>query len=158
MIMKAIVGLCILLLLLAACDQGTGNAIKIKSPIQKCKQVEVPYDAIIEEKIPIKYEVMNAYTENFLDGFDVWTAGRVLVRNVDSESGQFTVEQTFTTLKDGSRALRSSHYIMPGETVEFRSDYDIDMGEDVSLTYKVIEPKKTVTKTVTKYRTEEQCD
>src|SRR3989344_1912452 len=133
----------------------TGFAIA--DPIKTCKTVSVPYEVQEEYQVPLKYEVLERTKTNTLKGFDLWTIGIVRLRNVDSETGMFTVEQTFKTL-DSEKTLKSSNYVMPGEVKEFRNEFDIDLGEDVTISYKVIPDKKTLTRTVTKYRQEERCD
>ena len=130
-----------------------------------CKEIQVPYQdtesyieqepyqATVEYKVNLKYEVVNNYKETFYEGFlDVWARGIVEVRNVDSETGSFTVKQTFKTLEDGSNDFTSSQYIMPGETKIFTKEYDISAGEDFDVSYVITPPQKTLTRTVTKWR------
>ncbi|MFP4112404.1 MAG: hypothetical protein ACLFPQ_01715 [Candidatus Woesearchaeota archaeon] len=144
-------------------NKATGESVKLVSPIQKCKVVDVPYDAqeayterepyqaTEEYQVKMKFEVVDRSKSTFLRGLDVWAKGIVSVRNVDDQTGRFSVKQTFKTLNDQS-TLSSTKYIMPGEIVEFEEIYDIDLGEDFSLSSIVIAPEKTMTRTVTKYR------
>ena len=105
----------------------------------------------------MKYEHSGA-TSTTLHGLDVWAVGEVKVRNVDSETGAFSVEQTFSTLNRPSQSLKSTLYVMPGETKIFHEEFDISLGEDFKMTYVVMPAQKTLTRTVTKYRDEQQCN
>lgn len=136
----------------------TGNSLKFTNPIKTCKMVDVPYQAIEEYKVNLKYEVVNAFKNTFLDGFDIWAKGVVSIRNVDTETDSFTVKQTFSTLNGASKTLSVIHYIMPGETTDFTSTYDINVGEDFNVNYQVIPGTKTMTRMVTKYKKEERCN
>jgi len=145
-------------LVLSGCGDGvTGNSIKLTSPLKICKMVDVPYQATEEYQVPLKYEYSGMQTTT-LHGFDVWAVGEVTIKNVDSETGLFTVSQTFTTLNRQTQTKSSSHYVMSGESVIFHEEYDISLGEDFKMTYTVQPPTKTLTRTVTKYRQEEQCE
>ncbi|MEK6900587.1 MAG: hypothetical protein AABX05_05670 [Nanoarchaeota archaeon] len=149
-------------------DNFTGLAIQ--NPIKTCKQVEVPYEvqeayeeqepyqALEEYQVPLKYEA-DGYKDATTHGFDYWARSTIKVRNVDSETGQFTVQQWFKTKDGESQKFSSSQYIMPGETKEFVQEYDIDQGytfepENFFDSYhNVFPPQKTLTRTVTKYKT-----
>ena len=149
----------VLSLLLAACESGTGSTIRFTSPIKTCKTVDVPYQVAEEYDVNLKYEVVEASRTTTFKGFlDVWALGIVKVRNVDSETGTFTVTQFFKTLERGEKSFQSSQYIMPGETKEFEEEYDITTGEDFTVQYRVIPGTKKETRTVTKYKQEEICD
>lgn len=144
-------------LILSGCGDGTtGNAIRITNPLKICKMVDVPYQATEEYQEPLKYEY-SGRTDTTLHGFDIWAVGEVTVKNVDTETGLFTVLQTFTTL-NGQGTKSSTHYVMSGESVIFHEEYDITLGEDFKMTFLVQAPTKTLTRTVTKYRQEEQCN
>jgi len=146
-------------LILSGCGDGTtGNTIKITNPIKTCKMVDASYQATEEYQEPLKYEVVEKTKSTTLKGFDVWAVSEVTVKNVDTETGSFSVLQTFSTLNGQDRTLSSKQYIMPGETKTFREEYDIDLGEDFNVRYSVQPPTKTLTRTVTKYRQEEQCN
>lgn len=148
---------------LSACS-STGNVV-LRSPIAQCKDVKVPYEAMeyyterepyqaIEEyDVDLKYSVIEAYHRGSISQITNYRVkGIVSVKNVDSETGLFTVKMTFTTLNRDKKTLSSSKYIMPGETVEFNQYYDINLGEDVNFVYQVIPDQKTLTRIVTKYR------
>lgn len=146
-------------LALTACSSSDRSTIKFTSPIQKCKMVDVPYETTEEYSVDLKYEVVEDTKTTIFKGIlDVWAVGIVKVKNVDSETGEFTVTQIFKTLEDGETSLKSAHYIMPGEAIEFREEYDISSGEDFTVQYQVIPGTKKETRIVTKYRQEEQCN
>jgi len=143
-------------------DRVTG--VKLASPIQTCRMVDVPYEeqeSYIEQEPyqdtesyqeNLKYESVGTKTGTFLKGFDVWAFGEVPVRNVDSETGKFVVSQTFSTLNGGLKTYTVTQYIMPGETKTFRSEHDIDAGEDFNMKFVITPGTKTLTRTVTKFR------
>lgn len=154
-----------LLGLLSGCnDSPTGNTVKITNPIQTCKTVDVPYEelepyieqepyqAIEEYQVDLKFEVIEAKSSTTLHGFDVWAVSTVKVKNVDSETGMFTIQQWFKKFEKESEKFSSNEYIMPGETKEFVQEYDVDAGEKWSSYHQVFPGQKTLTKTVTKYR------
>mgnify|MGYP006272907321 CR=1 FL=1 len=159
--------LVIFLMILAGCGQSGDSDVtaKFTSPIQTCKEVKVPYQATEEytERVPyqateeydikLKYEVVDRYKKTTNKGFDVWAQSIVEVRNVDSETGKFSVISTFETLRDGETSRRSTQYIMPGETKTFVHEYDVDFNEDFDVYTKIIPGEKTMTREVTKYRT-----
>ena len=156
--------------------------IKLNSPIQNCKMVDVPYEvqvayteqepytANVDEEVKLKYEIIESTTTTTDKGFDIWAVGKVTIRNMDSETGSFKVEQYFSTLNDPKITRTSSQYIMQGESNIFREQVDIDLFEDFSMEYRVYPGTKIITKQVTKYRTvtmyrsetkyrqEEQCN
>lgn len=172
----------IIVVAISGCTSNDGSSVKLTSPIENCKMVNVPYQeqvAYTEKEpytaneniqVPLKYEVTSAVKDTTFKGFDVWAYGEVTVRNVDTETGTFIVEQTITTLNSLPSTKRSSHYIMPGESKNFREEYDIKSGEDYNIKYTVEAGTKTVIQQVTKYRTitkyrtetkykqEEQCN
>lgn len=143
----------------------TGNVIG-QAQKENCKEVRVPYDVTEDyiEKEPyqgfedvqvdLKYEHNGYHRESYSDFLNtgVRDKGIVNIKNVDSETGYFTVKMYFTTLEDGTKAEQTSGYAQPSETKEFSAYYDIDSGEDVEWRYEVIPGKKIVTKPVTKYR------
>ena len=141
--------------ILSSTGKFTGFAVS--SPIKTCRNVEVPYQATEEYKVPLKYEVVSAAKGTTLHGLDVWATSDVEVRNVDTETGTFAVAQTFRTLNRASQTLQSSQYVMPAEMKKFHQEFDINLGEDFNVDYTVTPSEKTLTRTVTKYRTEQRC-
>lgn len=158
----------------------TGNTIS--EFLQNCKDVQVPYQVTEEyvdrepyqgfedAQVNLKFEQSGYSRESYSELFNVRYKGIVNIKNVDSETGYFTVKMYFTTLKDGTTSKQTGGYVQPSETKEFDIYYDIDAGEDVQWRYEVIPGQKTITKpvtkyrdvirtrTVTKYRTEQQCN
>lgn len=130
-----------------------------------CRMVEVPYEtteayeeeepyqAIEEYQVPMKYEVVSAVEGSGTSKFNYYKSLTVKVRNVDSETGSFTVRMFFRTLNDPETTEDVTNYIVPGEVKTFYQEYDSDYGEDVDMRYAVIPPDKTLTRMVTKYRT-----
>ena len=159
----------------------TGNVVK--EALGNCKDAQVPYD-ITEEYIDkepyqdteyyteyLDAEVISRYTErkfNLDNGFYAYS--KLELRNTDDEAGWFTVTFRWNTLKDKITDKDVRHYIEPDEISSFEDIYNIDSGEDYSVTHAfesdIIEKSRQVTKyrdvtktrTVTKYRTERQCD
>lgn len=141
----------------------TGFAVT--NPIKTCKEVQVPYDiqeayevqepyqAIEEYRVPLKYEVISAVEGFTSSGLNYLTTLTINVRNVDTETGAFTVTMFFKTLNDAETSKNVQQYIMPGETKSFYQTYDNDWNEDVNTRYFVVSGEKTLTRTVTKYRT-----
>ena len=150
--------------------------------VKNCRDVKIPYDVTEEyiEKEPyqgfedvqvdLKYEHNGYHRESYSELFNVRDKGIVNIKNVDTETGYFSVKMYFTTLGDGTTTEHTGGYVQPSETKEFNIYYDIDSGEDVQWRYEVTPGQKTVTKpvtkyrditktrTVTKYRTETKCD
>ena len=120
---------------------------------QEAYQEEEPYQAIEEYQVPLKYEVISAEEGSTTHNFNYFKTLTVTVRNVDSETGLFTVRMNFRTLKDSGTTKDVTQYIVPNEIKSFYQEYDSDLGEDVDMKYSVIPPEKTLTRTVTNYRT-----
>jgi|SRR3989344_6338580 len=76
------------------------------------------------------------------------------VQNADTESGTFVVKFNFRTLKKGVESVPIAVSIPPGQTITFSTNYDVDIGDDVEVTYDIQVPKKSVTL----YREETKCD
>lgn len=150
----------LIILIVTGCDNSdiTGDVV-LRNHITTCKDVKVPFTVIEEYEVPLKYQVTEAYTEGGLTNFDYYTRGWVSVKNVDTETGAFSVTMIFETLDDGRKEFETDRrYIMPGDTVNFAQVYDTDLGEDVNFKYIVNPGTKTKTRTVTKYKTEERCE
>lgn len=132
---------------------------------QNCRTVEVPYEtteayqeeepyqAIEEYQVPLKYEVISAEEGSRSSNFNYYKTLTVKVRNIDSETGLFTVRMYFRTLNDPETTEDVEQYIVSGEVKSFYQQYDSDLGEDVDMRYVVIPGEKTLTRMVTKYRT-----
>tara|TARA_Y100000310_G_C20586634_1_gene765759 strand:- start:539 stop:1153 length:615 start_codon:yes stop_codon:yes gene_type:complete len=162
-------------------NSGEGNSLKLINPIQKCRDVQVPYEVtetysdqepyqgFKDSIVDLKYSHFGEGRASYSELFNVRYKGIVTVKNVDSETGYFTVEMKFKTL-DGIVMKSTGGYVQSGESREFNIYYDIDVGEDVDFSYNVNPGTKTITspvtkyrtvtktRTVTKYKTEEVCD
>lgn len=162
--MKRLLFLLVLLLVIGVSLSGcnpkdiTGK-VAFRNPVVTCKNVKVPYTVIEEYEVPLKYEVTDKGYEGHFKSFNYYTKGWVTVRNLDTDTGAFSVSMTFETLDDGEREFEiGERYIMPGETVTFEQLYDTGFTEDVNVRYSVNPGTKTKTRTVTKYKTEERCE
>jgi hypothetical protein len=139
----------------------TNTDMHLTSEIQQptCRDVQEPYT------IQVPYQDTEIYTV-YLDAYVVdaektwrldlegnFAVGIVQLKNIDNEAGWFTVNFKWETLNDDyTDSIR--HYIEPDETVEFRSDYAVNIGEDNQFTYTYRSDSVQRTRTVTKYRTE----
>src|SRR3989344_3953777 len=119
-------GVCLGLLIFFVFSSISNNNISsgvtgfsITNPLKTCKLVDVPYQAVEEYYEPLKFEVVSAINDIFYRGFDVWAYSEVRVRNVDTETGTFTVKQNLDAFKHGQDTKTSSSYVMPGETKSF---------------------------------------
>lgn len=156
-----------------------------------CKDIQIPYEEQEEYiqteyytetvpyqyEVPLRYESTNYDNTDTLNGIDCGYVGNymkcydIAIVNIDTIGGVFTVHCNFRTL---SRMLYDNQqvYVNNGNTETVRCRADVDMGEDVELTYAVDAPTKTETeykdvqrerqvtayRPVTKYKTEQQCD
>lgn len=153
----------LLLIFIVGCSSPSKNGkftgLAFSSPIKTCKEVQVPYQVTEDYEIPLKFEVISAIQDWTSPGFDYYTTLTIKVKNVDSETGTpFSVIAYFQTLNDVEKSYTNTYYIMPGEIKDFYFKYDSDLGEDVKARYIVNPGQKSMTRTVTKYRTEEKCN
>lgn len=136
-----------------------------------CYTESIPYNAIEEVKEPMKFEVVESKygrrSECIERGFlgigcikeRYYLHAWIQIKNVDKESGEFFVSETFDTYRDGIKTLTSEKkYITPGETVTFDFNYDLagESAEYKEPSYHVYGPSITVQKEVTKYREEKR--
>lgn len=115
---------------------------------------EVPYEEQEAYTEELTYQLVDNKTRSGMSGLNYVVRGIVSVKNTDIETGEFTVEQTFTTLTDAPVTLKTTKRITAGETLTFEEVYDLDYNEDVTHEVKVIPNSITKFRTVTKYRTE----
>jgi len=158
-IKKIIISLIFLsLILILGCEKTIEVPYKVNETYVEKEEYTtlVQYEEQEEYTEPLKYEVIEAKKEGYLDflKFNYLTKGSVKVKNVDIETGDFIVEQTFETLNDPPVTNKTKKRITAGETLEFVEIYDSDEGEDVRHTYKIIPNGITKFRTVTKYRNE----
>lgn len=133
-----------------------GIIIDIRSPITRCKIVkkeyQEPYKIIEEVMVPKEYEIELKYRVDEALHRELTKEkekGKVVITNIDSETGVFTVKQVFKGSVDNVIvAFKTSKQIMPGESVQFIEEFNKNYGEDVFWDYKVIPGKKKVTKLV----------
>jgi len=137
-------------------DSITGNVVKT---IKNCRDIQVSY--LVEENYD--YYLQNiAISRNQnekleLFGKGIYNEGTINLKNVDNEAGWFIVTFNWKTLNN-EREDKIRHYIDPDETIEFKSIYDNDAGEDIKFTFTAKSEPIQKTRTITKYRTEEKCD
>ncbi|GEM_PF-5550742 len=96
-------------------------------------------------------EVRNSSSKSYIEA-------KVSLRNVDMESGWFTVTFVFETLDDGRRSREVRHFIRPDEIETFEYRYSVDFDEDVRWSYTYESDAASMSRVVTKYRTQRVCD
>ncbi len=161
-------------------NNGKGGGSDKWNPLSySCRDVQVPYNET--EYVRESYQDVEYYDE-YLSAvivsrthdtglnmkYGAYASSELKLKNTDDEAGWFTVTFRWETLKDGVTERKVRHYIEPEETITFDSIYDIDSGEDYSVTHaflsdpiqksRTVTKWKTVPKIVTKYKTETQCD
>jgi len=177
----------IVLVVIGSNSNITGEAIKSfeGDNQQSCNEVEIPYEDQEEylkteyytETVPYEDRIPLQYGDSLLDERSCGSLTNykkcfdVAVMNLDTVGGIFAISCNFRTLK---RELYDSKslYVKPGNTETFNCVADVNLGEDVELTYDVTPPTKSVTKykdmqrerqvtayrLVTKYKTEIVCE
>lgn len=147
-----------------------GNVVKA---FQDCRDVQVPYEetetyienVAYDEQVPLTYTTSKSTEYGCGELFNHRSCYTIRVNNIDTVGGTFQMSCTVQAL---NRELHDtdSGYVKPGDFKDFICQVDTDFGEDNKLTYDIIAPTKTETKhkdvqrtrTVTKYRTEQQCN
>lgn len=151
---------------------------------KSCQDVQVPYEdteTYIEQEPYQDTETYNDYLYlqstygvnqqkiGDIMGTGCYQQAQIGIKNLDTQGGWVTVTVNWETL---SRQFEDTvrHFISPDQTVEFISEFDVDCDEDNKFTYNYIsDPIQktrfvtryqdvTKTRTVTKYRTEQQCN
>ena len=118
-------------------------------PVQETYTETEPYERRAQ------YEVVSTTLkeETELLGRGVYHVSEVVVKNIDSKGGTFTVTLSLYDI-DGLYGKKSpSDYIAPGTTKAFRAEFDTRLGQDVRGEYSVSAPKVTDERLVTKERT-----
>ncbi|CAN5180954.1 hypothetical protein BH09BAC1_BH09BAC1_02300 [soil metagenome] len=146
------------------------------SEIEVCYIEEIPYTAIEEWTEEAKYEVLEAkYSKEKIcletsffglscDRYRWFIKSYAIVKNIDKESGRFSVSQIFETYRDGERKLTTPlRSLSPGESFNFILEYDLQDGnaDFKKPIYSVNPPTLTKQKEVTKFRKEtkyRKCD
>jgi len=148
----------------------SGNVVKV---FQDCKDVQVPYDEIetyienvaYDEQVPLKYTTSKSTEYGCGELFNHESCYTIRVNNLDTVGGTFQMSCKVQAL---NRELHDtdSGYVKPGDFKDFVCQVDTDFGEDNKLIYDINAPTKTETKhkdvqrtrTITKYKTEQQCN
>jgi len=86
-----------------------------------------------------------------IGGLGFYQQAQIGIKNLDDEGGWVTVTVNWRTLsREWTDTVR--HYINPDQTVEFLSEFDVDMGEDSEFKYSYISDPIQKSRTVTKYK------
>lgn len=137
----------------------TGFNIMQLNPFANCTDANVSYQVNESYDADLRYQIVENTRDALVkEGNDEWAVAVLKVKNVDSVPGVFTVVRFFETAEDGKVSANYSKDIAPGETVDFRSEYDINNGEQFSASYLIYPEKRKSIKMVTHYRIEKQCD
>jgi len=102
-----------------------------------------------------KYEVVSAtLTEEFeLFGRGIYHRTTLVVRNIDSYGGTFTVKHRLYDVDGLYGTETTSGYVGAGNTESFIAEFDTSLGQDVRAEYSVSEPTVIDQRVVTKHRT-----
>ncbi|MFH0869521.1 MAG: hypothetical protein V1866_00510 [archaeon] len=137
----------------------TGFSIKQLNPFANCTDVNVSYEKNESYDADLKYQIVENSRDTIVkDGNDEWAVAVLKVQNADLLPGKFTVVRLFETAEKGKVSFNLSQDIAPGESKEFRSEYDISNGEQFSASYLIFPDKKKATRIVTNYRLEKRCE
>ena len=119
----------------------------------------VPVDATYNETEPYnrsaKYEVTSAtLTQEFeLLGRGVYHRSTVIVKNIDSLGGTFTVKHSLYDVNGLFGSDTTSGYIGAGQTQNLIAEFDTSLGQDVRAEYSVTAPTVIDQRVVTKHKT-----
>jgi len=145
-------GIVIIILLNIIIFVGVGvEAFQICQDVQVAYEITEFYHGFLDGKIVAKDRKNEV---NFID--EVTAVSKIRLQNTDNKGGLFIV--TFVwELDEFTLFTADEHYIVPGEVRSFRSDIDIQAGDDweVSQFYETQLVQKS--RIVTKYRTERRC-
>lgn len=127
--------------------------------IKICEIMNVSYEEPEEYNGTLAYEIASTYKYTDFKDNAIIGGSVVIVKNTDTQSGNFTVEVTFTLANGTSKTLQFSQMIPAGESKRFEieTEVDTDVEEDIQIGGMVIPPEATLTRNVTKYREEERC-
>lgn len=119
----------------------------------------IPVDATYSETEPYnrlaEYEIVSAtLTDEFeLLGRGVYHRSTVVVKNIDSYGGTFTVKHYLYDVDGLFGTETTSGYIGAGNTETFIAEFDTSLGQDVRAEYSVSEPTVIDQRVVTKHKT-----
>ena len=115
-------------------------------PVQETYTETEPYERVITEVVPYEreaeYEVVSTTLKEEMElfGRGVYHVLEVVVRNIDSKGGTFTVTLSLYDV-DGLYGQKStSHHIAPGATEACRAEFDTSLGQDVRGGYSISAP------------------
>jgi len=102
-----------------------------------------------------KCEVVSAtLTEEFeLFGRGIYHRSTVVVKNIDSYGGTFTVKHRLYDVDGLFGTETTNGYIGAGNTENFIAEFDTSLGQDIRAEYSVSEPTVIDQRVVTKHRT-----
>lgn len=117
--------------------------------------VEVTYSETEPYNRLANYQVISAtLTEHFeLIGRGVYHRSTVVVKNIDSYGGTFTVEHYLYDVNGIFGTETISGYIGAGNTETFVAEFDTSLGQDVRAEYSVTAPTVIDQRVVTKRKT-----
>jgi hypothetical protein len=86
-------------------------------------------------------------------GRGVYHASIIVVKNIDTKGGTFTVTHRIYDVNGLFGTQTTSNYLGAGETKTFRAEFDTNLGQDVRGEYTVTDPTIIDQRVVTKHRT-----
>lgn len=128
--------------------------------IKICEIMNISYEEPEEyQEGTLVYEITSTYKYTDFKDEAIIGGSVVKVKNTDTQSGNFTVEVTFTLANGTSKTLQLAQMIPAGESKGFKQEtvVDTDVEEDIQIGGRVIPPEKIMIRNVTKYRMEEVC-
>jgi len=138
---------------LAGCSSGECP----KGTEKKCEIVKEPYTETESYEYSLKYGVVSdTTTGTLLSLLNYGTEQITKIKNFDEKGGIFKVKHTYRTLHKNGVEYNST-YLSPGETKDFITTFDTEMGEDVEVKTEVTAPSETRTREVIKYNEVERC-
>lgn len=117
--------------------------------------VEVTYSETEPYTRLAKYEVVSATLKEELEFFGRWTyhASEIVVKNIDSEGGTFTVKHRLYDVYGLYDIEITNEYLSAGQTKTFRAEFDTQFLQDVRGEYTVSAPTVIDERVVTKQKT-----
>ena len=118
-------------------------------PVEVTYSETEPYDRLA------KYEVTSATLTQELElfGRGVYHRSTVVVKNIDSYGGTFTLKHYLYDVNGLFGTETTSGYIGAGNSETFTAEFDTSLGQDVRLEYSVSEPTVIDQRVVTKHKT-----
>jgi len=117
--------------------------------------VSVTYSETEPYNRSAKYEVVSATLKEELELFGRWTyhASEVVIKNIDSYGGTFTVTHYLYDVNGLYDTKTTSEYLAAGQTKTFRAEFDTQWLQDVRGEYTVSAPTVIDQRVVTKHKT-----